>query len=108
MKMIGSILPPAKSFNAEIDAFLNSSSDYDNTGVENPEKKAQYDSDYAEYQTQYDSYMADYDNYSFMKIISLLPPLPLFSSFSSSEPSAASERVINLVLYVAIVQSISS
>ncbi len=50
-------------FNAEIDAFLNSSSDYDNTGVENPEKKAQYDSDYAEYQTQYDSYMADYDNY---------------------------------------------
>ncbi len=50
-------------FNAEIDEFLNSSSDYDNTGVENPEKKAQYDSDYAEYQTQYDSYMADYDNY---------------------------------------------
>ncbi len=50
-------------FNAEIDEFLNSSSDYDNTGVEDPAKKAQYDSDYAEYQTQYDSYMADYDNY---------------------------------------------
>lgn len=50
-------------FNAEIDKFLNSGSDYDNTGVEDPAKKAQYDADYAEYQTQYDSYMADYDNY---------------------------------------------
>ena len=50
-------------FNAEIDEFLNSSSKYDNTGVENPEKKAQYDLDYSEYQAQYDSYMADYDNY---------------------------------------------
>lgn len=50
-------------FNAEIDKFLHSGSDYDNTGVENPDKKAQYDADYAEYQAQYDSYMTDYDNY---------------------------------------------
>lgn len=39
-------------FNAEIDKFLNSGNDYDNTGVENPEKKTQYDADYADYQVQ--------------------------------------------------------
>lgn len=50
-------------FNAEIDKFLHSGSDYNNTGVENPEKKAQYDADYTEYQNQYASYIADYDNY---------------------------------------------
>lgn len=50
-------------FNAEIDKFLNSGWQYDNTGIEDPIKKAQYDLDYAEYQTQYDSYIADYDNY---------------------------------------------
>lgn len=39
-------------FNAEIDAFLGDTSEYNNTGVENPEKKAQYDADYADYQEQ--------------------------------------------------------
>lgn len=39
-------------FNATIDDFLGDTSGYNNTGVENPEKKSQYDSDYADYQAQ--------------------------------------------------------
>ncbi len=39
-------------FNASIDAFLGDTSEYNNTGIENPEKKSQYDSDYADYQAQ--------------------------------------------------------
>lgn len=35
-------------------ALINSGDEYDNTGVENPEKKAKYDEDYANYQAQVD------------------------------------------------------
>lgn len=38
--------------NKVIFALINSADEYDNTGVENPEKKAKYDEDYANYQAQ--------------------------------------------------------
>ncbi len=47
-------------FNEEIDKFLRTTSEYDNTGVEDPAKKAQYDSDYADYQTQVEALEATY------------------------------------------------